>query len=64
MNIDKKANQAEFEALLRSVNRDGMDYVIEDLEKDGFFDAPASAGHTSMCQEDCVSTRSTCAGLR
>ncbi|MFR7599067.1 MAG: hypothetical protein ACLUV4_04570 [Prevotella sp.] len=37
MNIDKKANQAEFEALLRSVNRDGMDYVIEDLEKDGFF---------------------------
>lgn len=45
MNIDKKANQAEFEALLRSVNRDGMDYVIEDLEKDGFFDAPASAGH-------------------
>ena len=26
MNIDKKANQAEFEALLRSVNRDGMDY--------------------------------------
>ena len=34
MNIDKKANQAEFEALLRSVNRDGMDYVIEDLEKD------------------------------
>ena len=63
MNIDKKANQAEFEALLRSVNRDGMDYVIEDLEKDGFFDAPASAT-TSMCQEDCVSTRSTCAGLR
>ena len=45
MNIDKKANHAEFEALLRSVNRDGMDYVIEDLEKDGFFDAPASAGH-------------------
>ena len=34
MNIDKKANQAELEALLRSVNRDGMDYVIEDLEKD------------------------------
>ena len=32
MNIDKKANQAEFEALLRSVNRDGMDYVIEDLD--------------------------------
>ena len=64
MNIDKKANQAEFEALLRSVNRDGMDYVIEDLEKDGFFDAPASAGHHLNVPEDCVSTRSTCAGLR
>ena len=37
MNIDKKANQAEFEALLRSVNRDGMDYVIEDLEKDASY---------------------------
>lgn len=45
MNVDKKSNQAEFETLLRSVNREGVDFVLEDLEKDGFFDAPASAGH-------------------
>lgn len=43
--MDKKKNQKEFEDLLRSTNREGIDYVIEDLEKDGFFDAPASAGH-------------------
>jgi hypothetical protein len=45
MNIDYKKNQKEFEELLRSTKREGVDYVIEDLEKDGFFDAPASAGH-------------------
>lgn len=45
MEIDKKKNQEEFESLLRSTKREGMDYVIEDLEKGGFFDAPASAGH-------------------
>ncbi len=45
MNIDTKKNQEEFESLLRSTQRDGIDYVIEDLEKDGFFEAPASAGH-------------------
>lgn len=45
MNIDVKKNQEEFEELLRSTKRDGMDYVIEDLEKGGFFSAPASAGH-------------------
>lgn len=45
MEIDKKKNQEEFESLLRSTKREGIDYVIEDLEKDGFFEAPASAGH-------------------
>jgi hypothetical protein len=45
MNINIKDNQKEFEDLLRSTNRDGMEYVIEDLEKDHFFEAPASAGH-------------------
>ena len=45
MEIDKEKNKKEFEDLLRSTNREGMDYVIEDLEKDGFFEAPASAGH-------------------
>ena len=32
----------EFCELLRSTNREGVDYVIEDLENLGFFDAPAS----------------------
>lgn len=45
MTIDTKKNQEEFESLLRSTKREGMDYVIEDLRKDGFFEAPASAGH-------------------
>ncbi len=45
MTIDCKKNQEEFEELLRSTKREGIDYVIEDLEKDGFFQAPASAGH-------------------
>ena len=43
--MDIKKNQQEFEELLRSTGREGMEYVIEDLEKDGFFEAPASAGH-------------------
>jgi len=33
----------EFLSLLKSTNRDGIDYVIEDLEKSGFFTAPASS---------------------
>lgn len=33
----------EFVSLLKSTNRDGVDYVIEDLEKLGFFSAPASS---------------------
>ena len=45
MNIDCKKNQEEFVELLRSTKREGIEYVIEDLEKDGFFEAPASAGH-------------------
>ena len=45
MAIDKEKNKEEFETLLRSTKRDGIDYVIEDLEKGGFFEAPASAGH-------------------
>lgn len=43
--MDTKKNQQEFEALLRSTGRKGIEYVIEDLEKDGFFEAPASSGH-------------------
>lgn len=45
MAIDIKADKAEFIGLLKSTGRDGMDYVISDLEDLGFFDAPASAGH-------------------
>lgn len=44
-NIDKEKNKEEFEELLRSTKREGIDYVIGDLEHDGFFEAPASAGH-------------------
>lgn len=45
MTIDIKRNKEEFITLLRSTNRDGVDFLIEDLEKMGFFEAPASAGH-------------------
>ena len=45
MAIDIKADKAEFIGLLKSTGREGMDYVISDLEDLGFFDAPASAGH-------------------
>ena len=45
MNIDIKANKEEFLELLRSTKRDGVEYVITDLENLGFFSAPASAGH-------------------
>ncbi len=35
-------NKAEFCQLLRSTEREGVEYVIEDLENLGFFEAPAS----------------------
>lgn len=40
MNIDCKKNQEEFVELLRSTKREGIEYVIEDLEKDGFSRLP------------------------
>lgn len=40
-----KENKEEFISLLKSTGREGMDYVIEDLEKLGFFEAPASSKH-------------------
>ncbi|MCM1108310.1 MAG: hydrolase [Clostridium sp.] len=43
--MDIKANKDEFIELLRSTQRDGVDEVIEELERLGFFTAPASAGH-------------------
>ena len=36
-------NKQEFIELLKSTNRAGVDYGIEDLEELGFFDAPASS---------------------
>ena len=45
MNIDINKNKEEFVNLLKSTQRDGVDGMIEDLEKLGFFTAPASAGH-------------------
>ena len=43
MPIDIKANRERFIQILRNTNRENMDYVIEDLDSWGFFDAPASA---------------------
>lgn len=45
MSIDKEAAKAEFIEMLRSTGRDGVDYVIEEIERLGFFEAPASANH-------------------
>lgn len=45
MEIDFKKNKETFIELLRSTNREGVEGMIEDLEKMGFFTAPASAGH-------------------
>lgn len=43
LKVDKvKENKEEFCRLLRSTNREGVEYVIEDLEDLGFFEAPAS----------------------
>ncbi|MCQ2226566.1 MAG: HD domain-containing protein [Bacteroidales bacterium] len=36
-------NKNEFIKLLQSTERDDVDYVIEDIERLGFFDAPASS---------------------
>ena len=43
--IDIKKNKAECLALLRSTGREGMDDMIIDLEKMGYFIAPASSHH-------------------
>lgn len=41
--IDTKANKEEFIALLNRAGREGTEYLIEDLEGLGFFEAPASS---------------------
>lgn len=40
--FDKEANKERFVRILTDTGREGIDYVIEDLEDLGFFDAPAS----------------------
>ena len=45
MKIDSKACQAEICSLLRSTGREGVEGLIEDITTQGFFEAPASAGH-------------------
>ena len=40
--IKQETQKKEFCELLRSTQREGVDYVIEDLESLGFFEAPAS----------------------
>lgn len=43
LKVDKvQENKEEFCRLLRSTKREGVEYVIEDLEDLGFFEAPAS----------------------
>lgn len=45
MKNDSKACQEEFCSLLRSTGREGVEGLIEDITNQGFFEAPASAGH-------------------
>ncbi|MBQ7689814.1 MAG: TraI domain-containing protein [Muribaculaceae bacterium] len=47
MNLDLKADRAEFIALLRSTGREGVDDLIEYLDdgRNRFFTAPASVSH-------------------
>lgn len=44
-NINLLENKERFLNLLRSTERNGIEDLVEDLEKMGFFSAPASAGH-------------------
>ena len=41
MEIDLKQNREEFDSLLRSTEREGIEDVISDLENLGFYEAPA-----------------------
>ena len=45
MEIDITPYKNEFIELLLSTKRNGMEEVLEDLEENGFYTAPASAGH-------------------
>ena len=45
MSCNINENKEEFVKLLKPTGREGVDDVIEELERLGFFSAPASAGH-------------------
>ena len=45
MKIDISECKEEFLQLLRSTEREGVEDLIDNLEEQGFFTAPASAGH-------------------
>ena len=46
MDMDKDKSRIRFEKLLRDTGRENIDYVLEDLDNWGFFEAPASSqGH-------------------
>lgn len=40
---DIQTNRERFRSILQATGRDGIDYILEDLDTWGFFDAPASA---------------------
>lgn len=41
--MDIKANRERFRSILQATGRENIDYVLEDLDSWGFFEAPASA---------------------
>ena len=43
MTQDQEKNRERFRSILQATGRDGMDYVLEDLDSWGFFEAPASS---------------------
>lgn len=43
--MDIKKNKEEFQTLLRSTKRSGVEDMLEELEKMGFYEAPASSGN-------------------
>lgn len=43
MTENQKKNRERFIGLLKATGRENIDYIIEDLDEWGFFDAPASA---------------------
>lgn len=51
-------NKERFIELLRSTKREGIEKLIDFLEKTDFFTAPASTRFHSSTKEDCCSIRS------